>query len=58
MMNNDGFIITVNFMTPGEGGLVLGHVHIRHMWSLLNFFKVFFSTPGHKSVNYIYSNNH
>ena len=30
MMNKDGSIIIVNFMTPGAGVLMLGRGHISH----------------------------
>ena len=49
MMAKEGSTKIVNFMTPGAGVLVLGRGHISHIVKMHYFFKIFFSTPRHKS---------
>ena len=39
----------VYFMTPWAGVPVLWHVHINRIVKIHCSFKVFFSTPGHRS---------
>ena len=43
MMTKEGSTKTVNFMTPGAGVLVLGHVLISHILKM----HIFFYTLGH-----------
>ena len=57
MMTKEGSIKIVNFMTPGEGVLVLGRGHINQRVKMHYFFKNFFSTPGIDETNQICSND-
>ena len=49
MMTKEGYTKIVNFMTPGAGVLVLGRGHMSHIVKMHYFFKIFFSTPRHRS---------
>ena len=49
MMTKEGSTKIVNFMTLGVGVLVLGRGHISHRVKMHYFFKIFFSTPRHRS---------
>ena len=51
MMTKEGSTKSVNFMTPRIGCIVLecGHIGDTCIVKMLNFFKFFYSLPGHKA---------
>ena len=49
MMSKEGSNKIVNFITPREGILVLGHGQISHLEKKHYFFKNLFSSLGHRS---------
>ena len=49
MMTKEGSTKIVKFMNPRAGVLVPGPGHISHKLEIIISFKIFFSTPGHRS---------
>ena len=49
MITKEGSNKIVNFMTPGERVLVLGHRLTVHIVKIFNFFKIYFSTAEYRS---------
>ena len=49
MMTKESYTQTVNCMTLMEGVVVIGCGHIGDIVKMLNFIKIFYSTPGHRA---------
>ena len=48
MMTKESYTKIVNCMTPMAGVVVIGCGHKGDMVKMLNFIKIFSSTPGHR----------